>query len=146
MLISSVNGLVYKPQCVILQQFYMSVKRKTYNFFQKGSAIFMIVALLWLTVSTPFVFASQQQLAKQEKIAKDSQSPISGNEEEAANPFSNTTEEKNPSSTSFSEEYLHDQQIADNFFSIDLQYHKCENAGTYVAYHGELLVPPPNAA
>jgi hypothetical protein len=123
----------------------MSGKRKTYNFFQKGSAIFMIVALLWLTVSTPFVFASQQELARQDKIA-DTQSPLSGNEEEASNPFSNTTEEKNPGSTSFSEEYLHDHYIAEHFFSIDLPYHKCENAGIYVAYHGELLVPPPNAA
>ncbi len=123
----------------------MSDKRKTYNFFQKGSAIFMIVALLWLTVSTPFVFASQQKLARQDKIA-DNQSPLSGNEEEAANPFSSTTEEKSPGSTAFSEEFLHDHCIADHFFSIDLQYHKCENAGTYVAYHGELLVPPPDAA
>jgi hypothetical protein len=124
----------------------MSGKRKTYNFFQKGSAIFMILALLWLTVSTPFVFASQQELAKQDKIAADTQSTLPGNEEEPANPFSSTTEEKNPTSTSFSEEFLHDHFIADHFFSINLQYHKCENAGTYVAYHGELLVPPPNPA
>lgn len=105
----------------------------------------MILALLWLTVSTPFVFASQQELAKQDKMA-DTQSPLAGNEEEASNPFSSTTEEKNPGSNSFSEEYLHDHYIADHFFSIDLQHAKCENAGTYVAYHGELLVPPPNAA
>jgi cytoskeletal protein RodZ len=123
----------------------MSGKQKTYNFFQKGSAIFMIVALLWLTVSAPFVFASQQELAKQDKIA-DTQSPLSGNEEEASNPFSSTTEEKNPSSTSFSEEYLHDQHITDHFFLIATQYHNCVNAGTYIAYHGELLVPPPNVA
>lgn len=123
----------------------MSGKQKTYNFFQKGSAIFMILALLWLTVSTPFVFASQQEFAKQDKKAN-TQSPLSGTEEESANPFSNTTEEKNPGSTSFSEEYLHDHYLADHFFSIDLQYHKCENADTYIAFHGELLVPPPNMA
>ncbi len=123
----------------------MTGKQKTYNFFQKGSAIFMILALLWLTVSTPFVFASQQKLLKNDKMA-DTQLPVSETEEEASNPFSSTTEEKNPGSTSFSEEYLHDHYIADNFFSIDLQYHNCENAGTYIAYHGELLVPPPNAA
>ena len=105
----------------------------------------MMVALLWLTISTPFVFVSQQKLAKQDKIA-DTNSPLSGNEEEAANPFSSTTEEKNPSSTSFSEEYLHDYYIADHFFSIVSQYHKCEKVSTYIAYHGELLVPPPNPA
>ena len=123
----------------------MSGKQKTDNFFQKGSAIFMMVALLWLTVSTPFVFASQQEFAKHSKISSNTQSPLSVNEEEA-NPFSSTTEEKNPTSTSFSEEYLHDHYIADHFFSINLQYHKCENADTYHAFHGELLVPPPNVA
>jgi len=122
----------------------MSGKQKTYNFFQKGSAIFMIVALLWLTVSTPFVFASQQELAKQDKMAADTQSPLAGNEEEASNPFSNTTEEKAPSSTTVSEEFLHDNNHSEHFFSLVSQYHKCENADTYHAYHGELLVPPPN--
>ncbi len=76
----------------------------------------------------------------------DTGSPSTDNEEETANPFGNTTEEKAPSSTSFSEEYLHDHHTTDYFFSTVLQYHKCENAGTYIAFHGELLVPPPNVA
>jgi hypothetical protein len=116
---------------------------KTYNVFQLASSVFMILALLWLTVSTPFVFASQQELAKQLKTEKAEASPI-GNEEESNNPFGNTTEEKSPNSGSFSEEYLHHHHITEHFFSILSQYHKCENAGTYIAYHGELLVPPPN--
>ena len=102
----------------------MKGKQKTYSIFQQVSAIFMVLALLWLTVSTPFVFASQQRLAEHKKA--------------------NTTEEKNPSSTSLSEEFLHDHYTADHFFSIASQYHKCENADTYNAFHGELLVPPPN--
>jgi hypothetical protein len=119
--------------------------KNIFTFFQRVSACFMIVALLWLTVSAPFVFAAQQELAKQEKTSNNG-SPLSGSEEETTNPLGNTTEEKAPSgSNNFSEEYLHDHHVDDHFFSIDLQYHKCENAGTYVAYHGELLVPPPNA-
>jgi hypothetical protein len=105
----------------------------------------MILALLWLTISAPFVIAAQQDLVKQEKTVN-ANSPLAGNEEETANPFANTTEEKSPSSSSFSEEYLHDHHKADYFFSIVSQYYKCEDSGTYVAYHGELLVPPPNAA
>lgn len=117
---------------------------KTYKIIQQVSSIFMVLALLWLTVSAPFVFSSLQKLAKQDKM---SQSPFGGSEEETANPFGNTTEEKAPTgSASFSEEYLHDHHIAGHFFSIDLQFHKCENADTYHAFHGELLVPPPNAA
>ncbi len=118
-------------------------KRKPYTFLQLASSVFMILALLWLTVSAPFVFASQQKVSCQAKeIPADS---FADNEEEASNAFSNTTEEKNPnSSNSFSEEYLHDYHVSDYFFSVSSQYHKCENAGTYVAFHGELLVPPPN--
>lgn len=108
-----------------------------------ASAVCLILALLWLTISAPFVYACQQELAKKSKTEQ-SRAPLAGNEEETANPFGNNTEEKAPSSSSFSEEYLHDQHHDAHFFPLTLSYQKCENAGTYVAYHGELLVPPPN--
>jgi hypothetical protein len=105
----------------------------------------MMMALLWLTISTPFVYNSQQESLRQYKMS-DADSPLTANEEEAANPFGNTTEEKNPNSSSFSEEYLHDHHHNDHFLSVILRYHKCENTDTYIAYHGELHVPPPNVA
>lgn len=105
----------------------------------------MMMALLWLTVSSPFMFADQQESAKHNKAAN-AASPFAQTEEESANPFGSASEEKAPTTTSFSEEYLHDHHITDHFFSIALQYHKCENADIYIAYHGELLVPPPNVA
>jgi hypothetical protein len=120
----------------------MKQSRKPYSFVQLASAVLMIAALLWLTVSLPFVYESQQKLNPVQNNA----SPLAGNEEEAANPYGNSTEEKAPSSSSFSEEYLHDHHKSDYFFSISSQYHKGENDGTYIAFHGELLVPPPNQA
>jgi len=124
----------------------MADKGKTYNFLHGVSAVLMILALLWLTISVPFVYAAQQEVAKQNKLAGNMTTDV-GNEEDSTNPFGNTTEEKAPTNgSSVSEEYLHDHHKTDYFFSIISQYHKCENAGTYVAYHGELLVPPPNAA
>lgn len=123
----------------------MKANKKTYDFFQKASAVFMILALLWLTISAPFVFAGQQELAKYSKAANVT-SPLAQTEEETSNPLGNASEEKAPGTTSFSEEYLHDYHVTDHFFSINLQYHKCENADTYIAFHGELLVPPPNVA
>lgn len=123
----------------------MKGNRKTYSPLQLLSATCMILALLWLTISAPFVVAGQKELAKHEKMASHDFTPSSG-EEDSANPFGNNTEEKSPSSSSFSEEYLHDHHKADHIFSIVSRYHKCENAGTYIAYHGELLVPPPNQA
>lgn len=126
---------------------FMKRDKKFYSAFHLVSAIFLMIALLWLTVSTPFLFASQQYLAKQSKAAA-AHLPVSSNDEEAASPVSNanTTEEKVPSGNSLSEEYLHDNHTEDSFFSIVSQYHKCEDAGTYIAFHGELLVPPPNLA
>mgnify|MGYP003543439085 FL=1 len=122
----------------------MTKNSKTYNISQKASAIFMILALCWLTISTPFVISFQQELAKQEKKSN-IKSSLSSTEEETSNPFGNNTEEKAPgNSTSFSEEYMHDQHTTHYFFSQILQYYKFENADTYIAFHGELLVPPPN--
>ena len=118
---------------------------QSYNFFQRFSAIMMIVALTWLTISAPFVLEQQQKIAKQTTSAV-ADLPITGTEEES-NPFSGSTEEKAPKSlNSFSEEYLHDHHQSEYLFSIASKFHKCEDAGTYVAYHGELLVPPPNKA
>lgn len=116
-----------------------------YNFFHCFSAIMMIVALLWLTISAPFVFEQQQKIAKQNSAAA-ADLPIAEAEEEA-NPLSSSTEEKAPKTlNSFSEEYLHDHHQSEYFFSLASQFHTGEDAGTYVAYHGELHVPPPNKA
>jgi hypothetical protein len=132
------NGLYYFAHP------FMKRNRRKYSRAQIASAVLMIAALLWLTISAPFVTAAQQQMAKMERVS-DSPGPLAGNEEEAGNPFGNNTEEKAPS-TSFSEEYIHDHHITHHFFSLASQYHKCEDAGIYVAFHGELLVPPPNVA
>lgn len=121
----------------------MSSKHNIYSRFQAVSAIFMMLALLWLTVSTPFVFNSQQVLTEQ--LSGDYDAPCNSPEEDSTNPFGNTTEEKNPNSgSSFSEEYLHDNALNHNSVSVNLSYHKCYDTDTYVAFHGELLVPPPN--
>ena|SRR5688572_16255906 len=122
----------------------MKRKRKIYSLLNLVSAFLMILALLWLTVSAPFVYESHKELAKLENAGKNI-SPLTGTEEES-NPFSNTTEEKYPNSTSFSEEYLHDHHKHDHFLSEASQFHKLEDAGTYIAYHGELDVPPPDLA
>lgn len=137
---------IKKVKCYICDTFFMKRNRKIYNSTQLASAIFMIIALLWLTISTPFVNAAAQKIAEQDKITNSTNSPFTGNEEKSANPFGNTTEEKAPTNISFSEEYLHDSHTIDHFFSILLRLHKFEDADNYVAFHGELLVPPPNQA
>jgi len=140
------NGLVKKILLTILHHISMKTNRKLYSTWQKVSALLMMLALVWLTVSLPFTYASQQDLASKDGIEKN-QTTYPTTEEESSNPFSGT-EEKAPNSGSsqVSEEYLHDHHKSEYFFSIISTFHKLENAGTYVAFHGELLVPPPNAS
>ena len=99
------------------------------------SSLFMIIALSWLTISTPFVFASQQ--AHQEEIQKQA----GGCEDK--NPFSTTTEEKNESSVSTLSEYLHDLNSMNHHFIVLTRIYKCHTSDLYYAYHPELLSPPP---
>lgn len=123
----------------------MKKNGKTYSAFQLCSAVFMILALMWLTVSTPFVVSFQQEQAKQQKASKAVSSPISS-EEESSKPLSSSTEEKAPNTSSLSEEFLHTFHIISHFYTEVSQYHKHENSDVYIAFHGELLVPPPNAS
>ncbi|MEO5948371.1 MAG: hypothetical protein ABIP79_16250, partial [Chitinophagaceae bacterium] len=82
----------------------MEKNKSYYNLFRKVSAVAMITALVWLTISAPFVFHFQQELKKMEKTqATKSSAPEKGD----TNPFASTTEEKTPSVNTFSEEYLH---------------------------------------
>jgi hypothetical protein len=119
----------------------MTKSSKTYSVYQKASAIFMILALCWLTVSTPFVYDYQQEIAKQEKMS-DTKAPLA---EEETNPLNSATEEKTPNAgNSISEEYIHDHHTMDNLVTGVSPYNKCHNDDIYHAYHGELLVPPPN--
>src|SRR5215211_2863487 len=120
--------------------------KKTYNILHCVSAVLMMLALLWLTISIPFVYASQQDLVKQHKLATETTN-LTLAEEEAGNPLGNSREEKKCSNgNSLAEEYLHHYHTEDLFISPIAQFHKSENAGVYNAFHGEVQVPPPNVA
>ncbi len=119
----------------------MKRQRKTYTIAQRLSSLLMILTLLWLTVSVSFLYSSQEDSGKAQTSTA---SFPADNEEESANPFGNNTEEKNPGSTSFSEEYLHHTETGSHFISSGIAFRGGEKASLYVAFHGELLVPPPN--
>lgn len=120
--------------------------KRTYTAFQKVSAVFLMLTLLWLTVSTPFVLAAQQEIAKQEKMQTTS-FPDSNSEDENSDSGNNNIEEKVPNTgNGFSEEYLHEHYSTHFIASIISSYQKLDNSDTYIAYHGELHCPPPNVA
>jgi hypothetical protein len=123
----------------------MTRDKKPYSPSQLISALLMMLALIWLTVSIPFVYNSQQQLAKQNQTASPANVALA--EEECGSGLGNTTEEKKSSNgSSLTEEYLHHLHIDDLFISQISQSHNSENAGVYNAFHGEVQVPPPNVA
>ena len=115
-----------------------------YRLFQWVSGIFLMLMLLWLTISAPFIADNQLKLAGSENSSRQPD-PASENDAADWNSFANnTTEEKTESGTGFSE-YLHE---ADEFVHCLPGYlrHNCAHASSlYIAFHGELLSPPPEA-
>jgi hypothetical protein len=123
----------------------MNKSRKPYSIFQKATSIFLMLTLLWLTVSTPFILSMQQDIAKQQKMVS-VENPVSDGDEDAANSGNNNIEEKVPNTgNNFSEEFLHEHHSIAHFDIITEHNHELHNSDIYVAYHGELHVPPPNA-
>jgi hypothetical protein len=109
------------------------------------SGIFLMLVLVWLTVSTPFVTSFQIQIAAQEKeTQKNTNAACTDEDAPGCNPFANTTEEKTESgSITFSEEYLHDHYEIIHTLDDLLKHDNCGHSALYIAFHGELLSPPP---
>lgn len=101
-----------------------------------GYSLFMIMSLLWLTISIPFVYEAQKV---QKEIQKDTR------QYEDNNPFSNTTEEKNESSANTLSEFLHELNLAVQHPVTVIRYYKCYPFDIYFEHHPELLSPPPEA-
>jgi hypothetical protein len=94
----------------------------------------MIMTLLWLTVSTPFVYAGQQ-------VQKENSSKQTGDN----NPFSNTTEEKSESGVTTLSEYLHECLHIENFSSLVIKFYRAHRSDPYFDFYPELISPPPEA-
>jgi hypothetical protein len=109
------------------------------SFFHKAGSLLLIVALLWLTICTPFVYRYQQQ-AKAEKAAL----VDCGAGDEDGTPLNNTNEEKAESGFSLSQEYLHDHfHYTHPESSSSIQFaHYAQDA--FIAWHPEFITPPPD--
>lgn len=127
----------------------MQTHSSPYTLINKASSILMLLALIWLTVSIPFVYQAQQEFSASKAMVD-----LSGGESDDAssasdnNPFANTTEEKPCGGiNTLTEEYLHafHQDFTRHFSEIKVPAIHAHEA-TYEAFHGELLCPPPNQA
>ena len=104
------------------------------------SSLLMLLMLAWLTVCLPFVNESQQTFKTQVQLT-DEETP----ETEDGNPLTNTNEEKSESGNSLLSEYLHPLfQLNHTFTGVDNPY-KIHPSDLYLAYHPDLIIPPPEA-
>ncbi len=117
----------------------MAAKTKKTSNGLVASALLMLFALLWLTVSTPFVYAVQQKALLKEKTAD-------GKAAKASNPLAGTNEEKSESGVNSISEYLHEIELPGALVTALLKWEKCHPADLYFAYHPELVCPPPDMA
>lgn len=98
----------------------------------------MIITLLWLTVSTPFIFSVQKEL-RNASFSTEQQT-----NEDNSNPFSGLNEEKTNSVNTLSE-YLHEHLHLPVPGTPVLEHNSNTASLIYIAYYGELLSPPPEA-
>jgi hypothetical protein len=89
------------------------------------SVYIMIAALLWLTVSLPFVYQAHQHLKGQLEFS------------------TNTTEEKTESGSSSFSEYLHEAHAVVQPAVEISQIFKCHSTDLFIAYHPDYFSPPP---
>lgn len=108
---------------------------------QLSSSIIMMLALVWLTISTPFVYAAQQQVKSISTVQN-----VCDDVDDQANPFANTTEEKTENGGNTLSEYLHDVQPQLHAVAVTEKYSKCHPSDLYYAFHPELISPPPESA
>lgn len=101
------------------------------------STLIMIMALLWLTVSTPFVYLAKASVEKQTKGTLP-------DEETDHNPLTNTNEEKSENTVNFSE-YLMERMNIERSSVFLSQLFSCYPVDIYFAFHPELISPPPEA-
>jgi hypothetical protein len=112
--------------------------RPTYTWIHRVASIIMIAALSWLTISLPYIYSFQKELSKQESRSAAFNCPV---ENEESNPLTNSTEEKAPA---VAEEYLHHSDDNNYLFNHCLSHDNRHAYDIYIAFHGEITLPPPD--
>jgi hypothetical protein len=107
----------------------------------KISSFIMVITLLWLTVSMPFVYQVQQNL-----LSFSIENNAGIEETDSSNPLMpNPTEEKTEKGSNNFSEYLDHLDLLDQISSSSTKHILALSADLYLSYHGELLTPPPNS-
>lgn len=107
---------------------------------QKLSSLLMLLLLVWLTVCLPYVADSRQHVKIQMQMTGE-ETPNTDN----SNPLGNSTEEKSETDVSLLSEYLHHLFQMDHALTAIASTYKLHPSDLYLAFHPELIIPPPEA-
>lgn len=107
----------------------------------------MLVTLAWLTISTPFVYDFQQKFKQFElaNINPDGIVNVDDDKDGINTMMPNPTEEKTETNSNNFSEYLHHHDYMDDYNTAGIKYHISLSSELYIAFHGELLSPPPDS-
>lgn len=117
--------------------------RRKYRILTITNSLVLMFSLIAILIGGPYAMA--KQLADTFSHQKSAALPFSHTDEEAQNPLNNTNEEKASGSNNLVEEYLHESNESHAVQTRLLFKFGNQDTRLYSAFHGELLVPPPNA-
>ena len=100
----------------------------------------MLFMLAWLTVCLPYVNESRESANLSIQLTGE-EAP----DADDSNPLTNTNEEKSESGASLFSEYLHPLIQLNHAVTGITSHHKIHPSDLYLAYHPELIIPPPEA-
>lgn len=120
----------------------MALKTVPYSVKEKCISILLILTLVWLTVSLPYVCDAKKQSVKVDRTTGKTSLPA----DQTSNPVSGNPEEKAASGgiNTLSEEYLHHPEEILALEPATIDHNSFHLIGFYETFHGELLCPPPN--
>ena len=121
----------------------MKHSKKTYTTFHFFSSIFMTVLLLCLTLSLFFVKVEVQTMSHSNQVSLLVDFDENNDTELPGDNFPAKPEEKTESSVNTVSEYLTEHARLIFSLSTNKELNKCKHADLYVAFHGELISPPP---
>jgi hypothetical protein len=98
--------------------------------------LIMIVSLLWLTVSAPFIYEASKMV--------ETQTEQTGSDNDESNPLAGATEERSETNSNTSSEYLNEHFHECWTFSSGREIFKCHSSDIYLAFRPELICPPPD--
>ena len=120
----------------------MRKNRNIYRVIKKINASLLLLAVISLTISTPVVFFTQE--FSENTPEQNTPHPIDDSEDVASNLLnSNTNEEDAPANHNI-EKFVHNPSEFETNHIQKVSYFETNKVKLYHAYHGELLVPPPN--